>query len=162
MEEEEARLALLQTELNNLQNAMRNMDSIVLQINGWCVTVSLAIGGLAVTYHNPALIAIGEGAIVGFFIINCQFKMFQRTFINRNLDIDSELKRVGIMDVLKGAAAFEVVGTATYGRDTLGESLASKVRRGFPAFWFEARRASTFSLYAFLALFLLIEFIVLL
>jgi hypothetical protein len=162
MEEEDARLALLQTELNNLQAALRNFDSIILQINGWCVTALLAIGGFAATYHKPALAIVGEGAIAGFFIINCQFRMFQRRFINRNLDIDTELKKVGVMQLLKGAAAFEVVGTVTYGRDAVGESIAAKIRRSIPAFWYEARRASTFSLYAFLAFCLLVEFIVLL
>jgi hypothetical protein len=66
MEEEEARLALLQTELNAIQNSIRNFDSILLQIKGWCVTTSLAVGGFAVAYHKPALILVGLGAILGF------------------------------------------------------------------------------------------------
>ena len=39
MTEEDARLALLQTELNAIQNAITGLDVIIFQIKGWCVTV---------------------------------------------------------------------------------------------------------------------------
>lgn len=48
MEEEEARLALLQTELNSIQNSIRGLDATTFQIKGWCVTTCLAVGGFAV------------------------------------------------------------------------------------------------------------------
>jgi hypothetical protein len=162
MEEEDGRLALLQTELNNLQGAIRNMDSIILQIRGWCVTAALAIGGLAVTYHKPALLVVGEGAIAGFFLMNCQFRMFQRSAYRRNEAIDSELKKVGIIQFLRGAGTLEVVGTAIWGYGHLtGMSSMERIRRGLPDFWFEASRPSNFSLYLFLAVCLLAEFIIL-
>ena len=66
MEEEEARLALLQTELNAIQASLRNYDSILLQVKGWCVTTALAVGGFAIAYHKPALIFVGIGAVLGF------------------------------------------------------------------------------------------------
>ena len=168
VDEEDARLALLQTELNSLQASIRSLDSISIQIKGWCVTASLAIGGFAVTNHQPALILVGEGAVAGFFLINCQFRMFQRSFMNRNLDIDSELKKVGIMQVLRGAGTFDIVGTAAwlglYGgsRESNREPFASRVGRNLPDFWFEATRGSNFSLYLFLAFCLFIEFVILL
>jgi hypothetical protein len=80
LEEEEARLALLQTELNSIQNSIRGLDAITFQIKGWCVTTCLAVGGFAIAYHKPALLLIGEAAALGFFMINCQFKMIQRPF----------------------------------------------------------------------------------
>jgi len=163
MEEEEARLALLQTELNSIQNSMRNFDSIILQIKGWCVTTSLAVGGFAVAYHKPALLLVGGGAVLGFFIINCQFRIFQRSFLNRNLQIDSELRNTGIMQVLKGAGTFDIVGTTSDGRPwSHGATISEKVRRGLPDFWFEVRRASNFSLYVFVGFCLLLEAIILL
>lgn len=163
MEEEEARLALLQTELNNLQSNLRNMDSIILQIKGWCVTASLAIGGFAITSHKPALLLVGEVAIVGFFLINCQFRMAQRRTIERNWDIDSELKKVGVMQVLKGGGPLEIMGTSTKGRDHVAYvSIPERIRQRLPDFWFEICRVSTFSLYVFLAICLFAEFIILL
>lgn len=163
MEEEEARLALLQTELNAIQASIRNFDSILLQIKGWCVTTALAVGGFAVAYHKPGLILVGAGAVLGFFIINCQFRVFQRGTTRRNLQIDSELKNVGIMQVLKGAGSLSIIGTAI---GELGSNnnapLPARVREGFPDFWFEVRRPSNFSLYLFVGSCLLIELMVLL
>ena len=74
MTEEDARLALLQTELNAIQSGIRSMDSILFQIKGWCVTSSLAIGGFAVAYRRPALLIVGAGAVLGFYLVTCQFK----------------------------------------------------------------------------------------
>jgi hypothetical protein len=163
VEEEEARLALLQTELNAIQASIRNFDSILLQIKGWCVTTALAVGGFAVAYHKPALILVGLGAVLGFFMINCQFRVFQRGTVKRNRRIDSELKNVGIMQVLKGAGGFDIVGTASGDLIQYGDaSLLEKVRKGLPDIWFEAKRPSNFSLYVFVSFCLMIELIILL
>ena len=62
MTEEDARLALLLAELNALQDQLRDYDTRLFQIKGWCVTVSLAVGGFAAVYHRPALLAVGAGA----------------------------------------------------------------------------------------------------
>src|SRR5579862_3193540 len=138
MEEEDARLALLQTELNNLQSAIRNMDSIILQIRGWCVTAALAIGGFAVTYNKPALLVIGEGAIAGFFLMNCQFRMFLTAVNGRNEAIDLELKKVGVMQFLKATGTLEIVGTAIWGYGHLADvPFGEKIRRNLPDFWRE-------------------------
>jgi hypothetical protein len=104
--EEEATLALLQTELNGIQGALRGLDQIIFQIKGWCVTASLAIGGVAIAYHRPGLLIVGFGAVIGFYLINCQFSAIQRSFIERNFDLDVELRSVGILQVLKGAGNF--------------------------------------------------------
>lgn len=162
MEEEEARLALLQTELNTIQASLRNFDSILLQIKGWCVTTALAAAGFAVAYHKPALIFVGIGASTGFFIINCQFRVFQRAVNKRNHRIDSELKNVGIMQVLKGAGNFDIVGTVTGEVVPSDATFRERVRMGLPEFWFEVRRPSNFSLYLFVGFCLLIELIILL
>jgi hypothetical protein len=162
MEEEEARLALLQTELNSVQSSIRTLDTTILQIKGWCVTASLAIGGFAITYHKAGLVFVGEAAVLGFFIINCQFRAFQRAFIERNLDIDSELKKTGIMEVLKGNGKLDIVGTASRGRSARAdESVLERVRRVLPIILYEARRASNYSIYAFLAGCLVIEGVIL-
>lgn len=162
MEEEEARLALLQTELNAIQASLRNYDSILLQIKGWCVTTALAAGGFAIAYNKPALIFVGIGAVLGFFMINCQFRMFQRRTNGRNLRIDSELKNVGIMQVLKGASSFDIIGTAIEEPIPSDAPFFERIRQGLPDFWFEVRRASNLSLYLFVGLCLLIELIILL
>jgi hypothetical protein len=86
--EEDAKLTLLQTELNGIQAAIRSLDAIDFQIKGWCVTTGLAIGGFAVAYKKPALLLVGMAAVIGFYLVNCQFKSIQRAFIRRNSRID--------------------------------------------------------------------------
>lgn len=157
--EEEARLTLLQTELNALQAGIRNLDTIMFQIKGWSVTASLAIGGFAVAYHQPALLAIGSAAVVGFFLVNCQFRVVQRAFINRNKSIDSELANVGLMEVLRGQGTFDILGTAPLdlkGRDS-ALSYYQMIRNNLPDFWQEARMPNTFSIYLFIIVCLGVE-----
>jgi len=161
MTEPEARLALLQTELTGLQEAIRGLDNTMFQIKGWCVTASLAIGGFAVAYRRPALLIVGIGAVLGFYLVNCQFKMTQRAFIDRNLALDEELKTAGIMDVLKGAGNFDIVGTAIPGFKGSGLGYSERLAVVFPAFVREARTPNAFSIYLFIVVCLLIEMIIL-
>lgn len=162
MREEEIRLALLQTELSSIQNSIRSFESIIFQIKGWCVTTSLAVGGFAIVNHIPALILIGEGAVLGFFLINCQFKMYQHRFVARNDEIDSELKDKGIMKVLKGGGNIDIVGTTALGLSTARLPVSARVRRRLPDFLHEAQIINTFSLYLFITLCFTIEAIILL
>jgi hypothetical protein len=161
MTEEDARLTLLQTELNNIQSGIRNMDTILFQIKGWCVTTSLAIGGFAAAYHQSALLIIGAGAVVGFYLVTCQFKLIQRAFIRRNKTLDSELRTTGIMQVLKGAGSFEIVGTTPLEWTYTGSSYSTRFRDDLPGLWEEARMPSAFSLYLFILVCLGVEGIIL-
>ena len=68
--EEDARLALLQTELNAIQSAIRGLDTIMFQIKGWCVTAALAIGGVAAAYRKPELLIVGTGG--DNWILSCE------------------------------------------------------------------------------------------
>jgi len=164
MTEEDARLALLQTELNAIQNGIRGMDTILFQIKGWCVTTSLAIGGFAVAYHQPALLIVGAGAVAGFYLVTCQFRLIQRAFIRRNKTLDSELRATGIMQVLRGAGNFDIVGTTPlewgYPAGT-GPSYSKRVRDHLPELWDEARMPSAFSLYLFILVCMAAEGIIL-
>src|ERR1700758_5278970 len=108
MTEEEARLELLKTELNAIQSSIQSLDTIVFQIKGWCVTVVLAVGGFAVSSHAPGLTLVGMAAVIGFFLLNCQFKTIQRKFINRNAALAAEVCSIGIMQVLKGAGTLKI------------------------------------------------------
>ena len=161
MTEEDARLELLKTELNAVHSSIQSLDTIVFQIKGWCVTAALAIGGFAVSSHIPALALIGIAAVAGFFLINCQFKMIQRAFINRNRALSDELRSVGIMQVLKGAGTLEIVGAAVPEFSQSGASYLRRVRSRLPELWYEASLANTFSLYLFLFVCLAVEAIVL-
>jgi hypothetical protein len=160
MTEEDAKFALLQTELNALQNGIRSLDTILFQIKGWCVTTALAVGGFAIAYHHPALIIVGVGAVIGFYMMNCQFKMIQRRFISRNRELDSELKTIGIMPFINGSGNIEVVGTAAFRGVNTNESYLRRYIRYFPAFWIEARLPDTFSLYLFIIACLVLEAII--
>jgi len=150
--EEDARLTLLQTELDGIQGAIRALDTIDFQIKGWCVTTGLAIGGFAVAYKKPALLLIGMAAVIGFFLVNCQFKGIQRVFIIRNKSIDSDLKKTGIMDFLHGNGALEVVGTSRPEWLTVrrGSSWSTRARNEIARILLEGRLPNTFGLYLFI------------
>jgi hypothetical protein len=150
MTEEDARLALLQAELGAIQSAIRNLDTIDFQIKSWCVTTSLAIGGFAVAYKKPGLLAVGLGAIIGFYLVNCQFKATQRVFIKRNQAIDATLKKTGIMPVLRGKGDLHIVGTAAPDWGRAGSSMPDLVRQQLTRMGSEARLPNTFSLYLFI------------
>ena len=163
MTEQEARLALLQTELNGIQAAIRALDTIDFQIKGWCVTTALAIGGLAVAYKKPALLFVGTAAVIGFYLVNCQFKSIQRAFIRRNVNIDSELKKTGIMQFLNGGGSLEIVGTSTleWHIRPPGSSWLARARDEITRVMFEARQPNTVSLYLFIAACLAAEAVIL-
>jgi hypothetical protein len=112
VDEADARLALLQTEINVIHDGIRYLDAITFQIKGWCVTASLAIGGFAVAYHLPALLLVGAVAVPGFFLIDCQFRVYSHDNYDRNRAIDAELRKVGIMQLLRDESNFYITGTA--------------------------------------------------
>jgi hypothetical protein len=128
-------LELLKIELQGIQSSIQNLDGILFQIKGWCVSAALAIGGFAVSTHTPGLTLIGLIAIIGFFFINAQFKVIQRAFIERGAALDAELKSVGIMRVLKGAGNFEIVGTAIPSLGHSGESYLKRIRFSLSEVW---------------------------
>jgi len=157
MAEEDARLELLKTELNSVDNSIRSLDAIVFQIKGWCVTATLAIGGFAVSTHTPALTLVGLVAVIGFYFLNCQFKVIQRAFINRNQALDRELKSVGVMQVLRGEGTLKIVGTAMPEFSPPGTSYSASVRLVISGIQREARMTNTFTLYLFLLICLTVE-----
>ena len=162
MTEEQARLELLKTELNTVHSSIQSLDTIVFQIKGWCVTVVLAVGGIAVSSHAPALTLVGMVAVIGFFLLNCQFKTIQRKFIRRNAALAAEVGNLGIMQVLKGAGTLKITGAAVpeFSRTT-GLPFGEKIRSAFSELGYEARLANTFSLYLFLLACLSLEAIIL-
>jgi hypothetical protein len=162
MAEEEARLALLQTELTSIQTTIRSLDETDFQIKGWCVTASLAIGGFAAAYHKPALLIVAFGAVTGFYLVNCQFKAIQRVFIRRNYEIDDELRKTGIMAVLKGAGNLDIVGTAAprWNRSS-DRTWWGHARHQFAKLSYEGVLLNTFSLYLFILACLIVEVVIL-
>ena len=161
MTEEDARLSLLATELNTIQTAIRGLDTIDFQIKGWSITTSLAIGGFAVAYHRPALIIVGIGALIGFFLLNCQYKHIQRNFVNRNYEIDSALKSTGVMPFLNGAGTVQALGTAAPDWKIPKGSMLRFERWTYIGILREARLPITYSLYLFILLCLIVEAIIL-
>lgn len=161
MTEEDARLALLQTELNSIQSAIRNLDAIMFQIKGWCVTAALAIGGFAVAYHEPDLLFVGMAAVIGFYLLDCQFELVQRVFIVRNRALDAELKTTGIMEVLRGAGNIEIVGTTAIHWRYSNGSYFHRAMSYASDLWPEFKSPSVFSLYLFILVCLTAETIIL-
>ena len=151
MTEEDARLALLQTELDGIQSAIRSLDTIDFQIKGWCVTTGLAVGGFAVAYKKPELLFIGMAATIGFFLVNCQFKGIQRAFIRKNSIIHGELETSGIMQFLKGSGSLNVLGTSRpQWSDPTASSWIARAGSEVTRVLHEARLPNTFSLYLFI------------
>jgi hypothetical protein len=161
MEEEDARLALLIAELGAIQSQIQAADSRIFQIKGWCVTTSLAIGGFAAAYHRPSLLIVGAGSVLGFYLINCQFRYYWRLADEHNRTIDAELKRAGIMTVLKGKAKFEVVGTGTVRTLAFKASAGGRTRRYTQRLLHEAFLPNTFGLYVFILFCFTLEALVL-
>jgi hypothetical protein len=162
MTEEDARLELLKTELHAVHSSIQGFDTIVFQIKGWCVTVALAVGGFAVSSHTPALTLVGIVAVIGFFLLNCQFKAIQRAFIRRNAELARELGSIGIMQVLKGAGTLEIIGAAVpHFNHAAALSLEDRFRAMVSQLWHEARLPNTFTLYVFLLACLALEAIIL-
>ena len=158
MTEEDARLALLQAELSSIESAIRSLDTIDFQIKGWCVTASLAIGGFAVAYHKAALVIVAVAAVIGFFLVNCQFKRVQRVFIRRNRALGAELKNTGIMEVLRGAGSLQITGTAApQWRTRSVDSWWDALRYEFTVVLHEGIQPNTFSLYLFIFICLIAE-----
>ena len=163
MTEEDARLALLQTELEGIQNSIRALDTIDFQIKGWCVTTGLAVGGFAVAYRKPALLFMGMTAVVGFYLVNCQFKSIQRAFIRQNNRIHSELEKTGIMQFLGGSGHVDVFGTSKpqWHNSYAGSSWAARMRSEISRVMYEGVLPNTFSLYLFIFVCLVAESLIL-
>jgi hypothetical protein len=151
---------------SDIQSGIRGLDTVLFQIKGWCVTASLAIGGFAASNRQPSLLIIGAGAVAGFYLVQCQFKLIQRVLIRRNRAIDSELKKTGIMQFLKGAGTLDVFGTVPLDLDPasslpFSSSFSGQIRDNISEFWTEVSLPSSFSLYLFILACLAVEGIIL-
>jgi hypothetical protein len=153
MAEEDARLALLQTELKEIQASIRSLDTIMVQVKGWCVTVSLAIGGFAVGQKRPALLVVGVVAVMGFYIVTCQAKVVQRFFLSQNKKLNDDVEQLGIMEVLAGRGSTPVTGTTVLTYITYrpeNESYLRMMIRNFHMFRREAVHPDVLVLYLFI------------
>jgi hypothetical protein len=160
--EEDARLVLLQTELNGVQSSIRSLDTIMVQVKGWAITVSLAIGGFAVAQRKPGLLAVGVAAVAGFYIVTCQTKVVQRFFLTQNEKLNNELRNRGVMEILAGRGTMPIAGTTVLSFKAENESYFKMMIRNFKLFRREAAHPDTYTLYLFIVVCLAIEAIVLL
>jgi|tagenome__1003787_1003787.scaffolds.fasta_scaffold20802608_2 hypothetical protein len=156
----QVRLSLLQSELSALESAIRAFDSMSFQVKGWCVTVSLAIAGLAASGHR-GLLAIGVAAVLGFWLVDSQTRGVQRLFIDRSVLLRAALKTDGLEAFLDGTTSESSYGSPEiklYKRDgSIIPDLAAYSRRVFH----EAFLANTLGLYLFLFVSIGIEALVL-
>jgi hypothetical protein len=88
--------------------------------------------------------------------------MYQHHFIAWNDRIDSELKKIGIMEALKGAGSIDILGTTNVGFQTSQLSITERVRVRLPSFWHEVSVINTFNLYLFITFCFLVEAVILL
>jgi hypothetical protein len=161
MTDEDVRLTLLQTQLNGLQSTIRSLDTIIVQIKGWCITVSLAIGGFAVGQRRPALLAVGVAAVAGFYILTCQAKVVQRFFLDENEHLNNEVKDLGITEVLAGRGITPITGTTVLSWNG-DKSYLRMMIHNFKRFRAAAAHPDTYTLYLFIIACFIIAAIVLL
>jgi hypothetical protein len=157
MNQEDAMLGLLQTELTSIQAGIRGLDTILFQIKGWCVTATLTLAGFAATgQHRGVLLFVGVGAVVGFWLLDCQFKSIQREFITKNLALARDLEQLGVMAVLNRTGG-NAIGPAHLQPAPVGRPMKDTVVWHARTLWREARSPMTWSLYLFVLVCLGIE-----
>lgn len=112
--------------------------------------------------QKPTLLLVGMVAVIGFFLVNCQFKGIQRIFIRRNNQIDSELRKTGIMQFLNGNGSLEVVGTSRPEWPGAGlRSWRARARNEIARVISEGKLPNTFGLYLFIFICLAAEAVIL-
>lgn len=156
MELEQARLALLQSELSALQGTIRGLDSILFQIKGWTVTAALAIAGITVTSGQRALLLVGGAAVLGFWLVECQFKTVQRIYILRNRQMTKTLAAIGVIELLRDES-HHTIGPAAGPSPHDIEDRRTRYVNYARSLWHEAASPATFSLYLFIVVCLGIE-----
>jgi hypothetical protein len=157
MTEEDVRLALLLAELNTVQNQLRNRDSQIFQIKGWCVTTSLAVSGFAIAYHRPELLAVGAGTVLGFYLLDCQFRYYWRRADRHNRALDAHLKRIGLMNAVQGNGEINIVGTAAEHLSEASPITGNRFQQYSGRIAHEAVRPATFAIYLFILICLGLE-----
>jgi hypothetical protein len=155
VDEAEAKLVLLQAELAGLQDGIRSFDTILFQVKGWCVTTSLAAAGFAAAGQHKSLLLVSAIAILGFWLVDCQFKTTQRLYLNKNIALDDELNRLGVVAVLEGRGSVSIGATGVRGH--VPGFAAERIKGHLRDIWFEGCRPMTFGLYLFLLICLAIE-----
>lgn len=96
-----ARLELVRLEIEQHQQAIRTLDTIMFQIKGWAVTVGLASAGLTLTLQRSAIAVLAIFATVAFLAIDAQRKSVQRRSIDRCLEIERVLMSSSLVDALQ-------------------------------------------------------------
>ena len=104
MDETEAKFELLKVEMASIQAGIRGADTILIQIKGWCVTLSVALVGIVLSGQSARLLIVGAGAAVGFWLIEAQYRPIQRVFIDRDIAIETALTQTDPLEALNVGA----------------------------------------------------------
>jgi hypothetical protein len=151
--ETSAQLELLKVELASIQGGIRGLDTILFQIKGWCVTICVAVAGVALATKSPELLLVAAGAIIGFWLVDAHYKAVQRVFIERDTHIEVCLKGRKPIEVLR-SGDLTVPGLASGFQFSGGFTLRSSLVPHFTRLWREAKVPMGFSFYAVLTVLL--------
>lgn len=100
-----------------LHAGIRNLDARVFQIKGWSITLFSALAALAITEKSPAVLIIATIAATFFWLIDGLYKSFQRTLINRSLEIEEQVNGQGSIEkILYASHSFELRDKTLIGR----------------------------------------------
>lgn len=108
------RFELLKAEMSDLQQGIRNYDTIRTQIQGWAVTVGLAAGGLAMTANSPSAALLGVVSSLLFMVIDGHRRSVQRRLIDRVLVLEGAVNGGSLNEVLSSGVGIGVPGIASY------------------------------------------------
>jgi len=83
---------LLKQEIDNLQNGIRNYDTILFTVKGWAITIFSAFVFFAVGKGRSVFLAFCALAIILFWLLDSIYRSIQRVYIRRYNDIERFLR----------------------------------------------------------------------
>jgi len=92
---------LLKQEIDNLQNGIRNYDTILFTIKGWAITIFSAFVFFAVDKGQMVFLAFCALAVVLFWLLDSIYRSIQRVYIRRYNDIERFLRSPEFGQALK-------------------------------------------------------------
>ncbi|MER7604765.1 hypothetical protein [Nocardioides sp. NPDC127503] len=100
MDDIEFRFELVKLDMSELQQSIRNYDSLLVQVKGWAVTVGLASTGFSVTSHKPAVAVLGVFATLTFWAIDSARRATQDRMIARAGNIERLFENGAVDDAM--------------------------------------------------------------
>ncbi|MCB2014908.1 MAG: hypothetical protein R3E11_12110 [Sphingobium sp.] len=83
---------LLIKEWEICENAISRYDSLHFQVRGWAVSAFGALAATAITIQDQNLLLLAIGVTAIFWLVESNFKLYQKTFIHRTREVQQLLR----------------------------------------------------------------------